>query len=83
MRLTRDTSNVPSYLQPPNGGATMAQTDQTSPHIKGPPLQGRNFVTADAIGERETTTQEDISDRIMEMLETLCDLSDNQEKHQI
>ena len=83
MRLTRDTSTVPSALQPPNDGATIVQTDQTLTHINGPPLQGRNFVTADAIGETETTTPEDIAYRITEMLGTFCDLSDNQEKHQI
>ena len=61
----------------------MVQTDKISPHINGPPIQGCNFVTADAIGETETTTPEDIADRITEMLETFCDLSDNQENHQI
>ena len=66
-------------LQPPNGGATMVQTDQTLPHINGPPLQGHNFFTADTIGETETTTPEDIADRITEMMETFCDLSGNQE----
>ena len=55
----------------------MVQTDQTLPHINGPPLQGRNFVTADAIGESETTMLEDIVDWIMEILEIFCDLSDN------
>ena len=61
----------------------MVHTDRTSPHSNGSPLQGRNFVTVDVIGETEATTPEDIAYWITLILETFRDLSANQEKHHI
>ena len=63
--LARDAITVPPASGPHNNGTVTVPLDQNSPHQNISPLQGRNFITAEAIGEAEATTLEDIAAWIM------------------
>ena len=78
VRRTRDTSNAPPHLQPPNDGATMVHADWASPTPNSIPLQGLTLVTSEDIGESEDTTPETRAVCITEVLTTFHDLLSNQ-----